>query len=345
MNSLIKSDFVEASVLSWYKEAVDEIGSSAPMALMALRRLLPSLHELAEQSNCNIVRVATFLEDDKNLSTLPTITWYNNSSDLPFDISIEENIFILLPGKTSAIGTTTDLSLAKQSKNSIYYTFQPGREQLYLGTKEKTLPVINPKFSFFSNNYCYNLTEAIDSYEKANAANSTCYILRSAWANESRSYFHAKPEWIMRRSLESYLRDYLRAAIVRVEQMVDESKPVDITIRWEDSTRQVQIIEIKWLGASFSRLGNRSVKYTNSRAVDGLKQVVNYLSLLKQSEPTSLISGGLVVFDGRRKGVEHNKDVTPSHAHHYENKELDFESCKVECQKVLFTKRLFLKPS
>lgn len=107
----------------------------------------------------------------------------------------------------------------------------------------------------------------------------------------------------MRRSLTQYLRGVMRDANVKPEQNVDESHPVDIHIQFT-STSQHAIIEIKWLGQSINPItGKKATGYSHGRALEGAKQLADYIDKTIQSSPHYGARGYLVVFDGRRNGL------------------------------------------
>ncbi|MBD8538046.1 hypothetical protein [Frigoribacterium sp. CFBP 8751] len=148
-----------------------------------------------------------------------------------------------------------------------------------------------------------NLEEALDRYTKLNRIPLQCAHLVSSWRDDERLAFAPKPEHLMRRSLILALQYALEGATVRPEQNQSETRPVDIEVTWWDS-RRAAIIEIKWLGASGPT--DRS-KFTSThpekRALDGLKQLADYLDLRDGTTSEIPVMGYLYVFDARRLGL------------------------------------------
>lgn len=169
-----------------------------------------------------------------------------------------------------------------------------------------------------------DLRTALDYYRTKLARVSTCKILNQAWSDESRLFFAAKPERLMRDSLNQFLHSTLRNAEVRPEQAVDESHPVDIKVTWIFNNR-LALIEIKWLGDSKGTDGNISTSYTPSRANDGAQQLAEYLDWNRERAPNHITRGYLVIFDARRRGLNKNSTkISRSDGMHYEVSEISF---------------------
>jgi hypothetical protein len=195
-------------------------------------------------------------------------------------------------------------TLTALSATSVVYLLDAGSEKFIIGGKPYQVPNPLPGYpSVFCKPTFSNLHSALNDYKVRHAAHTTCYLLQDAWHDDKRWWFKAKPESTMRRSLTQYLRGVLRDANVKPEQNVDESHPVDIHVQFT-STAQHAIIEIKWLGRSVNtETGEEATAYTKSRAIDGAKQLADYIDKTVQSSPHYGARGYLVVFDGRRKGL------------------------------------------
>ncbi|WP_328524340.1 hypothetical protein [Kribbella sp. NBC_00359] len=151
-----------------------------------------------------------------------------------------------------------------------------------------------------------DLQTALRRYATMVARSSECPILPEAWREPARVMWKAGPESHMRRSLYHYLRATLRDGRpdVNQESPADDRNPVDITVRWADSNR-IGLIEIKWLGKSGElNPPKQTTEYTEARAKDGLRQLVDYLELTRARAPLHDRRGYLVVFDGRRAKVK-----------------------------------------
>lgn len=152
----------------------------------------------------------------------------------------------------------------------------------------------------------FELEALLDSYAKKVARRSSCLILAKCWADNGRLVLANKPESVMRDSLAQYLRTTLReheSIDVRVEQMVDESHPVDIKVQWLLSNRTA-MIEVKWIGDSWNPDATDTLKYRGHRANEGAKQLADYLEANLDHSVDTVNIGYLVVFDARRRGLE-----------------------------------------
>jgi hypothetical protein len=128
----------------------------------------------------------------------------------------------------------------------------------------------------------------------------------------------------MRRSLTQFLRNVLRSANVQPEQNVDETHPVDIHVSFL-MTSQHAIIEIKWLGKSVAKDGGAGTAYAKGRALEGARQLAEYLDSTHQSSPHFGARGYLVVFDGRRAGLSDAVvDLDAANALHYEHADITY---------------------
>ena len=77
----------------------------------------------------------------------------------------------------------------------------------------------------------------------------------------------------------------------------------------------IALIEIKWVGKSLKEDGTDiSCDYTDSRANTGAKQLVDYIDANRESYPSHITAGYLVVFDLRRKNNKNHTNTTISRA-------------------------------
>jgi hypothetical protein len=214
---------------------------------------------------------------------------------------------------------------AAASAIAIVYRYEARDEAFVIAGRQYQLDKPAPSYaSNFSRPRFSSLREALSDYGNRLLRKSTCFIFRETWEDaDTRLFFRPKPEQIMRRSLQQHLTAVLTDAITRPEQVVDESHPVDLRVEW-DLTAQEAIIEIKWLGASREN-GKITVRYSESRAREGAKQLAKYLAKSYQSGPTRRVRGYLVVIDARRKGLRNDTtSLTRAEAMHFENANISF---------------------
>jgi hypothetical protein len=238
-------------------------------------------------------------------------------------------------------------ALPALSHTAIVYLLSAGSE--YFIVAGKTHSVFNPMPGFpsvFCKPTFSSLQSALEDYSARQASHSTCYILVEAWYDDKRWWFKAKPEATMRRSLTQYLRSVLRDANVKPEQNVDESHPVDIHVQFT-STSLHAIIEIKWLGQSRNTAtGAAATSYTHKRALEGAKQLADYIDKTIQSSPHYQARGYLVVFDGRRKGLNvSTTTLEPAKALGFQGEDIVYSPDYAESRKDFARPvRIFLQP-
>lgn len=234
------------------------------------------------------------------------------------DILIE-----LLDTGTFRVWQNAIVDVARASEISILYRFTPGREDFIVNNQ--SCPVLNPApehLSVFARPTFKSLADALEDYKRLLIRTSKCHVFRNVWDSDQRLFFVPGPELQMRRSLEQFLYSRLRDVSVLVEQVVDESHPVDVKVSWT-FTRAEALIEIKWLGKS--RRGDKVVTYTDQRARDGAQQLAQYLDGYRTSNPNVIARGHLVIIDGRRRGLNSGaSSVNVSAGMYYENKEIDY---------------------
>jgi len=224
---------------------------------------------------------------------------------------LDKSVLMMLQSKTLLIQkTNNELNLWKNknikpllnNKNILFYFYQNEEEYFYINNKKINLISNAGKFSIFSS-YYYLLNDILNNYSLTHIYNSSCEHFKNVWADEKRIYFINKPEKTMHKSLREYLKSNLRGINVEVisEYNLNARKPVDIRVHWKTANR-CALIEIKWLGVSMDKEKKRiSTPYTKSRAIDGAKQLKEYLDLAESDSPGIITKGYLVVIDGRRK--------------------------------------------
>lgn len=184
------------------------------------------------------------------------------------------------------------------------YIERPGTSVEHIQVRNEAFPVLNASGfpSAFAVPSFDDLGAALEQFE--HMVDSPDPHLETVWRSEKRLAFLPKPERHMRRSLELYLRHSLRDAriLVRPEQNVNETEPVDLEISWAFQGRMAWI-EIKWLGHSGPLGSDRwSTSYHQGRAVEGAHQLANYLDSGAQRISLPLM-GYIVVFDARRRDL------------------------------------------
>lgn len=170
------------------------------------------------------------------------------------------------------------------------------------------------------------LIKQLKEYHIESASYSSCKILEQCWHDDRKILFTQKPEHFMRDSILQFLRNTLgRIASIKPEQNTDASKPVDLNIEFH-GTNRIAIIEVKWLGTSINaKETGPGTSYSESRANDGSKQLCDYIDKEKTSTPRKNILGVLVVFDGRRKGINiSHTDISYEDAFHYKDKDITY---------------------
>lgn len=210
------------------------------------------------------------------------------------------------------------------AQKAIVYTYRNGVEHFYAGAR--TAKVINPTVDFasiFAIPTFTSLRLALEKYRSQQARKCSCKILQKAFLDEKWILLREKPESTMRDSLTQFLKNTVRDAEVRPEQIVDESHPVDIKVTWFMSTK-LALVEIKWMGASKSKKGNLT-KRSEPRANEGAKQLADYMDANAQQAPVHTARGYLVVIDARRGKVKPNtSSITKADGMMFENSEITF---------------------
>jgi hypothetical protein len=187
--------------------------------------------------------------------------------------------------------------------------------------------VIDDAVSQFLLNYFIDLKQALLAYRDSMARTSKCHLLCEAWADKNRLWFHAAPEYRLRRALHNYLYSYLRHDHIdlREEQNVNDSDPVDIKIVWRMENRTA-IIEVKWIGKSIDLEARKiTATYGDARAREGARQLAGYLESHKQQAAKEDTRGYLVVFDCRRWGLKRSATaVAKAEGFYYHAREITY---------------------
>tara|TARA_R110002072_G_scaffold128623_13_gene266485 strand:- start:3600 stop:4664 length:1065 start_codon:yes stop_codon:yes gene_type:complete len=221
-------------------------------------------------------------------------------------------IQLLHDGRVRLWNNVDSFSEQAWAEIGIVYTFMQGQETIFVKQEKRVLRRLATAMpSAFAMPTFTDLAEALRRYEETLARECRCKILAGVWEDGRRLHFVSKPEAAMRDSLTQFLLVTLRAE-VRPEQNVDETQPVDIKVSWRFANR-LALIEIKWLGDSrASPTLPVSTSYRDARARDGAKQLADYLDDNRPHAPGFITRGYLVVFDGRRRGINKENSEPPS---------------------------------
>ncbi|MGW4086915.1 hypothetical protein ACWEGS_28180 [Streptomyces sp. NPDC004822] len=265
--------------------------------------------------------------------------WYRQEAG-PLSIYFEQN------GTIRAWCAEIDTSAIRGQFVSYKYIGHQ-QEQILTPKAAHSVPTLANFPSYFAVPYFLDLRESLVRYGTISVRHAQCDIFRTTWREPARLVFVNKPEAIMRRSLQQYLRASLRAhgpIQVMPEQNVNETKPVDIKVTWTASNR-VALIEIKWLGLSHDAVKQTRTPYAAGRARQGAQQLADYLDSYHTHDPDTEARGYLVVFDGRRKGVtSESTSVTYADGFHYANEEIDYPATLLARPDFDTPVRLFCEP-
>ncbi len=262
---------------------------------------------------------ASYLENIPNSNPVRYYSFQNLShlSGSQLTIEVRENLDIYVSSDF-----IPDIDTIRS--NAIVYKWK-NYEEVIFGKNEQRPLRKNPYDSYFAIPTYKKLDVALEDYKVRVASVSRCPYLKDVWFNNKKIYFNSSPEEFMRDSLHNFLYGQLRGAEVRPEQNMDASHPVDIKITWS-LTNRLAIIEIKWLGRSLNKDGNRITQnFTQSRALQGADQLKGYLDSNRSFAPDKITIGYLVVFDGRRRGTGSIVDnISKEAADYYANREIEY---------------------
>jgi len=213
--------------------------------------------------------------------------------------------------------------LANLSISALVYKISQGYECFIINGVDHRIENPNPlQASLFSRPTFSELRDALQRYARRIRV-SGCVHFQATWDDPSRLFFKSGPEEMMRVSLHQYLSAVLRDVEVREEQNVDSSHPIDIKVTWQFIPR-IALIEIKWLGKSRQE-GRVTADHGPRRARSGARQLAQYLDANRTAAPEHQAQGYLVVFDGRRRGL--NADTTSidrQRGFYYETREISY---------------------
>jgi hypothetical protein len=261
-------------------------------------------------------------------------------------LSVEQIVIQLRQNGRLLLSQSLQVDPAALSAESVVYTFENSVEKFY--AKNAASTVINPAqgyASVFAVPTFDDLKRALEEYRSKQARKSSCKILASCWNNPNRIHFKRAPEKTMRTSLTQFLKICLRGDVeTRPEQIVNETRPVDIKVTWFMSNR-LALIEIKWLGAAKTS-ATKLTRYSEGRALAGAKQLADYLDGNAVQVPTHETRGYLVVLDGRRAKLKPSTTrITQDNGLKYENREITYNPPYSQIRKDFAVPiRMFMEP-
>ena len=249
-------------------------------------------------------------------------------------------------GSRLSIFEAANVDKIELSKHALVYEFDTQAEHFFIDGERYRVTNPTSQPSIYAAPTYSSLAEALERFSKTVVLTNSCFILDECWADDKRIFLKPGPERNMRRSLHQFLRAAFPDAEVRPEQIVDESHPVDIKVTWNDTNKRA-LIEIKWLGKSLDQAkGKFTSKHSDSRALEGAKQLADYMESDKTAAPGHRSRGYLVVIDARRRSVkETTKTVTPAQGLYYRSREIkynpEFHNLRNDFEKPI---RMFAEP-
>lgn len=318
-----------------------DFGSKGIERALFLASKIKSVYEVIDVRKFKNIKIVTSLEKHLTINDklVGNIEELNSSLELVTDSS-STSIFLEFT-ESGKIFFSEDVIDTNSIKNvAIIYEKIDGFEYFHNKTDKDLLEPLNGIDSYFAPNTFKSLDEALEYYKTNVAKNTACKILQGIWHDENKIKIAVgASEALMRDSLCQFLRHRLRGLReVMPEQNVNEKNPVDIKVFW-NYTKHIAFIEIKWLGKSIS-----NTSYSQSRALAGAKQLVDYLDEYAQQNPNEVSIGYLVVFDARRDKVDRPiNELTTKDVDFYKDKKIEYNP-KYEEQRNDFAKpqRFFL---
>jgi hypothetical protein len=219
------------------------------------------------------------------------------------------------------------VSTKEISRIGVVYVFESGQEWFLAGERRELVPALDPTaLSQFSIPTFRKLRDALEHYAIECIRDSSCPIFTESWKDHNRLFFKPKPEKLMRRSLEWFLKVRLGGDYeVRPEQIMDESHPVDIKVTHTFSNRRA-IIEIKWLGNSLGDEGKFTARHRDDQARRGAQQLADYLDENRAKAPLHVTQGYYVIVDARREGLSPTTtELSPEQGRYYAELEVNFD--------------------
>lgn len=291
---------------------LNDYGSDKQDLLLHLTDSISKIYKYLKYNSFKSVIIYTSIDRKASLKELvganpTTILSYDNLTPLEGEQIVIE---VKLNGDLQySIDFIFDINENRNTAIIYKFTKETETEMIFGKTSDKKLPFIPDSDSYFAIQTYKDLDLALEDYNTKVARHSECGYLNNIWADPNKIFFKPKPEHTLRNSLTYFLKIRLRNTEVRPEQIVDESHPVDIKVTWTLASH-LALIEIKWLGKSLETTPMKKITqtYTDSRALEGAKQLAEYLDANLIQSPVKTTKGYLVIFDARRWNC--NKDTT-----------------------------------
>jgi hypothetical protein len=294
----------------------------AERGMAALRLLGPALDQIHEQLAYEMLptglTVFASLDPSERLLS-PDRSTTVQPDQLPAFVHGAATLEVLLDGSLTFLPEATDPYLF--ADRAVVYYFD-GADKFAVG--DRLIPVYNPT------NFPIDLKLALEHYRDRLALHCQCPFLKRVWHDPKRRWLlKNKPEDTMQASLHQYLVSSLRLhkkIEVRREQPVGGTKPPDIKVTWT-LTNRIAFVEVKWMGASAHASEPRvSWSPNENDANAGAVQLVGYL-VDNEAEATGYQTMGfLVVFDGRRDGVDYETtDLSREQALYFLAREVTYD--------------------
>jgi hypothetical protein len=342
--------FRRIAELLYVPMVIEDYGSDKQDLLIHLTNSISEIYKHLKFNEFDSVTIYVSIDDGSSLSSVSgtspnTIKSYESLSQ------ISGNEIVIEVKKDGELNYLIDFEFEIEAArgNSIIYKHikSTETETIFGKTSERILLPIPDASSYFAIQTYKDLELALEDYGTKIARYSECVYLQSAWLDISNKiFFKPKPEHILRDSLTQFLKMRLRNVEVRPEQIVDKSHPVDIKITWS-LANHLALLEIKWLGKSLEKIGKGFTKIcTPQRALDGAKQLADYLDANTKQASVKTTKGYLVIFDARRWGCNNTTtSIDAKNGLHYVNNEIvfdpDYHSQRTDFAKPL---RFFLEP-
>jgi hypothetical protein len=310
---------VDQRHIDYYKKITDSLylpmvlndyGSDKQDLLLQLTDSVSKIYKHLKYNSFKSVVIYTSIEGSTSLSEIAganptTILSYDNLSPL----TGEHIVIEVKPNGDLHYSIDFSFDINVNRNSAIIYNFVKSTETetIFGKASDKKLPSIPDSDSYFAIQTYKDLDLALEDYNTKVARHSECGYLKDIWADANKIFFKPKPEHILRDSLTHFLKIRLRNTEVRPEQIVDKSHPVDIKVTWTLASH-LALIEIKWLGKSLRTTGTKKIKqiYTRQRALNGAKQLADYLDANLIQSPVKTTRGYLAIFDARRWGCNKN---------------------------------------
>lgn len=322
----------------------DDFGDEALSKLSQLTDSIRSIYRNLRLRDFNSITVYYTFDDKLRLSKVTNN--YTEVANVEAFAGVNcSDLVIEITDNKVYYSTDWNLNADSFRHYSIIYRLSGNKELFFGKTELAILPTLPDSESYFQFRTFKDLEEAFEEYDIKRAKHSSCPYFKELWVNSNRILYNPSPEEKMQESLYDFLSLRLRGSPeVMPEQNVDRSHPVDVKVTWKYSSH-VALIEVKWLGKSLSDSGG-IVTRTDVDARDGASQLAEYLESNLQFARTKVVSGYLIVFDGRRRGTNSGSfTITKVKGEYYRNKHIEFHT-KYDEIRTNFEKprRFFMEP-